>query len=50
MDFNIVDLDFVCKQLLDGYKPCNTALSLTQYQRERLIGLNKHLIAQFAEL
>ena len=36
---NIVDLDFVYKQLFDGHKPCNTTLSLTQYQRERLIGL-----------
>ena len=27
---NFVDLDFVHKQLLDGHKPCNTALSLTQ--------------------
>ena len=35
---NIVDLDFVYKQLLDGHKPCRTTLSLTQYQRERLIG------------
>ena len=27
---NIVDLDFVYIQLLDGHKPCNTTLSLTQ--------------------
>ena len=27
------------KQLLDGHKLCNTTLSLTQYQRERMIGL-----------
>ena len=27
---NIVDLYFVYKQLLDGHKPCNTTLSLTQ--------------------
>ena len=40
---NIVDLDFVYKQLLDGHKPCNTKLSLTQYQRERLIGLTNIL-------
>ena len=26
---NIVDLDFVYKQLLDGYKACKTRLSLT---------------------
>ena len=39
----IVDLDFVYKQLLDGHKPCNTPLSLTQYQRERLIGLKSIL-------
>ena len=31
------------KQLLDGHKPCNTTLSLTQYQRERLIGLTSIL-------
>ena len=31
---NIMDLYIVYKQLLDGYKPCNTTLSLTQYQRE----------------
>ena len=40
---NIVDLDFVYKQLLDGHKPCNSPLSLTQYQRERLIGLTSIL-------
>ena len=40
---NIVDLDFVYKQLLDGHKPCNTTLSLTQYQRERLTGLRSIL-------
>ena len=48
---NIVDLDFVYKQLLDGHKACKTTLSLTQYQRERLIGLTGILnIPQFAEL
>ena len=26
------------KQLLDGHKACKTTLSLTQYQREELIG------------
>ena len=40
---NIVDLDFVYKQLLDGHKPCNTTLSLTQHQRERLIDLTSTL-------
>ena len=40
---NFVDLDFVYKQLLDRHKPCNTTLSLTQYQRERLIGLTSVL-------
>ena len=35
---NIVDLDFVYIQLLDGCKACKTTLSLTQCQRERLIG------------
>ena len=40
---NIVDLDFMYKQLLDGHKPCNTTLSLTQYQRERLISLRAWL-------
>ena len=48
---NIVDLDFVHKQLLDGHKPCNTTLSLTQYQRESFIDRSyKHFIPQFAEL
>ena len=42
-DGNIVDLDFVHKQLLDGHKACKTTLSLTQYQRERLIGLTSIL-------
>ena len=28
---NTVDLDFMYKQLLDGHKPCNITLSLTQY-------------------
>ena len=36
---NIVHLDFVYKQLLDGHKVCKTTLSFTQHQRERLIGL-----------
>ena len=40
---NIVDLDFVYKQLLDGHKPCNTTLSLTQYHKEKLIGLTSIL-------
>ena len=40
---NIVDLDFVYKQLLDGHKPCNTTLSSTQHHRKRLIGLTSIL-------
>ena len=40
---NVLDLDFVYKQLLDGHKSCNTTLSLTQYQGERLIGLTSIL-------
>ena len=40
---NIVDLDFVYKRLRDGHKACKTILSLTQYQRERLIGLTSIL-------
>ena len=40
---NIVDLDFVYKQLLEGHKPCNTTLSLTQYQRQGLKGLTSIL-------
>ena len=31
------------KQLLDRHKPCNTTLSLAQYQRERLIGFTSIL-------
>ena len=42
-DRYIVDLDFVYKQLLDGHKACKTVLFLTQYQRERLIGLTSIL-------
>ena len=42
-DRNIVDLDFVYELLLDGHIPCNTTLALTQYQRERLIGLTSIL-------
>ena len=38
-DVTFMDIDFVYKQILDGHKPCNATLSLTQYQRERLIGL-----------
>ena len=45
---NIVDLHIVCKQLLDGHKPCKTILSLTQCQRERLTGLTS--ILYLAEL
>ena len=40
---NIVDLDFVNKQSLNGHKACKTTLPLTQYQRERLIGLTSIL-------
>ena len=40
---NCVDLDFMYKQLLDGHKACQTTLSFTQYQRERLIGLTSIL-------
>ena len=47
---NTVDLNFVYKQLLDEHKACKTTLSLTQYQREKLRGLNKHFIPQFPEL
>ena len=36
---NIVDLGFVCLQLVEGGKACKTTLSLTQCQRERVIGL-----------
>ena len=36
---NIVDLGFVCLQLVEGCKACKTTLSLTQRQRERVIGL-----------
>ena len=34
---HIVDLHFVCKQLLEACKPCKITLSLTQCQRERVI-------------
>ena len=40
---NILDLDFVYKQLLDWHKAWETTLSLTKYQRERLIGLTSIL-------
>ena len=40
---NIMDLDFVYKQLLDGHKACKTASSLTQYRREKLKGLRSIL-------
>ena len=43
LPFNIVDLDFVYEQLLDGHKACKTTLSLTQYQSERSIGLTRIL-------
>ena len=37
---NIVDSGFVCQQLVEGCKACRkTTLSLTQCQRERVIGL-----------
>ena len=36
---NIVDLGFVCQQLVEGCKACKTTLYLTQCQRERVIGL-----------
>ena len=40
---NIVHLDFVYKQLLDRHRACKTTLSLTEYQRERLIGFTSIL-------
>ena len=40
---NILDLDFVYKQLLDRHEDCKTTLSLTKYQRERVIGLTSIL-------
>ena len=40
---NIVDLDFVHKQLLNRHKAFKTTLFLTQYQRERLIGITSIL-------
>ena len=40
---NILDLDFVYKQLIDGHKACKSTLSLTQYQREKMIGLTSVL-------
>ena len=46
---NIVELDFVYKQLLDGHKACKTTLYLPQ--RERKIDRSyKHFIPQFAKL
>ena len=36
---NIVDLGFACLQLVEGCKACKTTLSLTQCQREKVIGL-----------
>ena len=36
---NIVDLSFVCQQLIEGFKACKTTLSLTQCQKERLTSL-----------
>ena len=45
----IVDLDFMYKQLLDGHKPCNTTLALTQYRRERLVDLTS-ILYMFVEL
>ena len=38
-----MELDSVYKQLPDGHKSCNTTLNLTQYQRERFIGLTSIL-------
>ena len=35
---NIVYLDFMYKQLLDGHKTYKATLSFTQYRRKRLIG------------
>ena len=36
---NIVDLGFVCQQLVEGCKACKSTLSLTQCQGESVIGL-----------
>ena len=47
---NIVDLDFVYKQLLDGYKACKTTLSLdTQYQKRKINRSCRHFIPQLPE-
>ena len=40
---NIVDLGFMYTHLLDDHKPCSITLSLTQYQRKRLISLTSIL-------
>ena len=41
--YDIVNLDFVYKQLFDRHKACKATLSFTQYQRERLVGLTSIL-------
>ena len=40
---NIVDLGFVCQQLVEGCKTCKTTLFLTRGQRERVIDLASNL-------
>ena len=45
-----MDLDFLDKQLLDGHKTYKTILSLTQYQKERLMGLASILYLSTARM
>ena len=47
---NIVDLGFVCQQLVEGCKACKITLSLKQCQRERVIGLASILYTSAARI
>ena len=47
---NIMDLDFMYKQLLDRHKPCNITFILDTISKRKIDKSYKHFIPQFAEL
>ena len=44
-----MDLDFVYKQLLDGYKACKTKIIIDTISKRKIDRSYKHFIPHFAE-
>ena len=47
---NIVDIDFVYKQLLDGHEACKNHIILHTSSKRKIDRSCKHFVPQFAEL